>query len=71
MIEKVNTSQKFNPCEFFTLSLAKRRNKNLFDKLDLNKLYADSLEYIDKIWKKRFVLNDNQKQECLGKNEVS
>ena len=58
MIEKVNTSQKIEASEFYTFSLAKRVNKDLFDKLDLNKLYADLLEYIDKIWKKIFVLND-------------
>ena len=51
LIEKVNISQKINASEFYTLSLAKRRKKNLFDKLDLNKLYVDLLEYIDKIWK--------------------
>ena len=57
-----NSTQKVDLAKLYILPKTKRVNKDLFDEIDLKKLYIELLVYVDQRWRERFILNDNQKE---------
>ena len=56
--------------KFYTLYLAKRVNKELFDKMDLYRLYEESLVYVERIWEERFVLSTEENEYFRNKTQT-